>query len=73
VIDPASATRPTPISFAIDCWTIRKIVKSKASSTHPDHAAMNAAHCPRVGSFHHGIGCFVVMTGLVSQVCVAMQ
>jgi hypothetical protein len=32
------------------------MVKSKASRTQPTHAAVNEAHWPRVGSFHHGIG-----------------
>lgn len=32
------------------------MVKSKASRTQPAQAAVKAAHWPRVGSFHHGIG-----------------
>src|SRR6476646_8627632 len=31
----------------------RNMVKSKASSVHPSHAATQANHCSLVGSFHH--------------------
>ena len=32
----------------------RKIVKTKASRVQPSHAAIQACHCSRVGSLHHG-------------------
>src|SRR5690349_15214315 len=32
----------------------RNMVKSKASSVHPSHAATQASHWSLVGSFHHG-------------------
>src|ERR1700731_2589189 len=31
----------------------KNMVKSKASSVHPSHAATQANHCSLVGSFHH--------------------
>ena len=34
---------------------VTKIVKSKESSVHPSHAAIQACHCSLVGSRHHAI------------------
>jgi len=42
----------------------RKIVKSKASRVQPSHAAIQACHCSRVGSFHHGSVAFSVATAI---------
>jgi hypothetical protein len=49
-IDPVVATWVTPNSFEICGITRKKIVKSKASRTHPIQAAEKAVHWPRVGS-----------------------
>ena len=58
VIDPVVARVLTPNSSPISFMTRKKMVKSKASSTQPDQAAVNAYHWRRVGSFHQGISVF---------------
>src|ERR1700761_201757 len=47
-----TAVSGTPNSRAIDAMMKTKIVKSKASSVHPNHAAVHACHCCRLGSRH---------------------
>ena len=60
-------------SAAMRGITSRKIVKSKASSTQPTHAARKEAHCRRVGCFHQGSCAVVVMPPLVAHERIAMQ
>src|SRR5215469_15699144 len=49
-----TSTSGTLKSLAIGAMISRKTVKSKASRTQPSQAAIQACHCSRVGSFHHG-------------------
>ena len=50
-----TAVSGTSNSRAIGSMMKMKIVKSKESSVHPSHAAIQACHCSLVGSRHHAI------------------
>ena len=49
-----TATSGTSNVCEIGTMMSRKMVKSKASSVQPSHAATHAIHCSLVGSRHHG-------------------
>jgi hypothetical protein len=67
----ATAASGTSNSFAIGTMISRNTVKSKASKVQPSHAAHQAYHWSRVGSFHQGIG-FVASAAVIGALPIEM-
>src|SRR5215471_17758801 len=62
-----TSTSGTLKVLAIGAMISRKIVKSKASSVQPSHAATQAYHWSRVGSLHQGIGFSLLIAATIAH------